>query len=272
MDIFDWKFYLTTYRDLQNAGLTTEVAAKRHWVQFGRKEGRLCNAIMMKTRYEKNLLDATNAVSQYVGSTKANPKWNILIRTCMRETYFRTCMESILKQTYKNYHIIVSYDDVNCLKYLNDYDIEHHFVDVDSGKPYKFNLYCNTLLDHVTDGWIMFLDDDDMLLHENTLQIMSDHIETENDLLIWKFLRPDKVIFPVDIQEIKLGEIASCGYGFHSTHKSIARWPDMPYGDYAFFNELMMKRVFDRKFIPVALTKTIFVDRIGNYGERVILV
>lgn len=38
---FDWNFYLSTYEDLRSAGLRTEKDAIKHYLDFGRQEGRL---------------------------------------------------------------------------------------------------------------------------------------------------------------------------------------------------------------------------------------
>ena len=37
---FDWQFYLSEYEDLRKAGIKTEDAALRHYVKFGKSEGR----------------------------------------------------------------------------------------------------------------------------------------------------------------------------------------------------------------------------------------
>ena len=48
----------------------------------------------------------------------------------------------------------------------------------------------------VKEGWIIFLDDDDMFLTNNSLSIISSYISSESDLIIWNYLRPDKIISP----------------------------------------------------------------------------
>jgi len=37
---FDWKSYIQNYEDLRRAGIDTEEKAKRHWVEWGKDEGR----------------------------------------------------------------------------------------------------------------------------------------------------------------------------------------------------------------------------------------
>ena len=123
-----------------------------------------------------------------------NILFNILIRNTYRPSYFKKCIKSLLSQTYINYKIIMSYDDENCLEYLNEYkDNEKIEIfkasNVDKSKPFFYNLYCNELLDKVQDGWIIFLDDDDMFTHENSLLFLSRYILNENNLVFWKFKR-----------------------------------------------------------------------------------
>src|SRR5258706_16293261 len=40
-DKFDWKFYVTYYKDLRRSGISSENLAWQHWNQCGQKEGRM---------------------------------------------------------------------------------------------------------------------------------------------------------------------------------------------------------------------------------------
>ena len=42
---FDWKTYINNYVDLQKAGINTKEKAKKHWIQYGKKENRTFNKI-----------------------------------------------------------------------------------------------------------------------------------------------------------------------------------------------------------------------------------
>ena len=37
---FDWKRYIINYEDLRNAGIDNKEKAWKHWVEFGKNEGR----------------------------------------------------------------------------------------------------------------------------------------------------------------------------------------------------------------------------------------
>jgi len=41
-DNFNWKYYITKYEDLRNAGINTEALAWNHWINHGIREGRTC--------------------------------------------------------------------------------------------------------------------------------------------------------------------------------------------------------------------------------------
>ena len=40
---FNWKFYISEYKDLQLAGINTYEKSINHWIKYGRREGRICN-------------------------------------------------------------------------------------------------------------------------------------------------------------------------------------------------------------------------------------
>ena len=120
-------------------------------------------------------------------------------------------------------------------------------------------------MDKVNDGFILFLDDDDYLAHNKSLQILNDHIENDNTFLIWKYMRTDQLIYPRNLSTIKLGEIASCSFTFHSKFKDI-RWEDKQYGDFLFVNSFFKKYKLEIKFIDYILTKINSNISIGNFG------
>lgn len=104
-----------------------------------------------------------------------------------------------------------------------------------------------------------------MLCHDKVLSMINEGLNDKNSLCIWKFLRPDKVIFPKDINTIMLGEIVSCGFIFNNIHKNKSRWPDKQCGDYAFFSGL-------HSFLPCCsidaiFTRTVDESLIGNFGN-----
>lgn len=269
MNNFDYLFYLNLYPDLRKSGIQSDEEAHRHYRMYGIQEGRIGHPDEMR----RNIKQAYNQIelenSEYILKNKTEEKINILIRTSNRPVYFRKCIQSIIGQEYENYRIIICYDKEESLSYLKEYEnnpkITYFPVSVESGEKYKFNLYCNRLMDKVDDGWIMFLDDDDMLCHDHVFSMINEHLQDTNSLYIWKFLRPDKEIYPKDINNIQLGEIDTTSFCFHNTHKRKSRWPDRQCGDYTFFSGLQQYLSISR--IDKILTRTIDNDSIGKFGE-----
>ena len=264
---FDWQFYLSVYPDLRKNGINTEEQAISHWQDHGRQEKRIHNRTAMEKRYVLLLTNSRRVkLSQNILS-RPQQLINILIRTSRRPDQFRKCISSVLGQEYSNMRIIVSYDDESCLNYLEQYPmVDKFFVNVESEEKYKFNLYCNDLMDKVKEGWIMFLDDDDMFVHPHVLSVINCGLLDEDIFLIWKFLRPDHPIFHKDIDNIQLGEIDTSSFCFHSSHKDLARWGDQQCGDWRFVTELLKSHVFTRRAIPRILTATSYNDKIANFG------
>jgi hypothetical protein len=64
---FDWQFYIDFYPDLKSAGINTEQKARKHWLNYGIKEGRLGNK------------DAVTTVKRNIG-TKEDFNWQSYIK------------------------------------------------------------------------------------------------------------------------------------------------------------------------------------------------
>lgn len=62
---FDWKFYISCYTDLRNAGITTEQQAIHHYATNGYKEGRRTHSII-----KSSILPAKLSISQILGHVK----------------------------------------------------------------------------------------------------------------------------------------------------------------------------------------------------------
>lgn len=265
---FDFKFYTETYPDVISKGFSSHEKALSHWNNYGKFEGRVCNFDMMMTKLKSTFYKNLKEINKYVTLPNINiPVVNVLVRTHNRPELFNICIESIYEQNV-NCRILVSYDNYNNLDYIIEYpEVETNFLSVSSTNKYKFNLYCNYLLADVNDGWIFFLDDDDMLLHPNSIRIILQHIEHEYDLIIWKFLRSDGEIYPKDLDNITKGEICSCNFCFHSKFKNLSSWSSKQFGDFYFFENLIKKFDFNIKFIPLTLTGNIENTKIGNFGK-----
>lgn len=270
MDKFDYLFYLDIYPDLRKAGIDNKMQSYLHYVSHGKNEGRISHPDEMKKNIEEGNKQIELENCEYIATNKKEEKINILIRTSNRPQYFQKCIQSIIEQQYENYNVIICYDKEESLIYLkefnNDYRITYFPVTVKSEEKYRFNLYCNVLMNKVEDGWIMFLDDDDMLSHDKVLSMINEHLYDINCVYLWKFLRSDKVIYPKNLNNIKIGEIVSCGFIFHSTYKTSSIWPDKQFGDYVFFSKLASS-LSSSYFMDFIFTKNVNESVIGNFGS-----
>jgi len=285
---FDAKMYIQLNPDLYKNGIKKVYQAKLHYVKYGKKEGRkykidiinkkeILNKTLneerdIKSIYNNNIIDGFNGYSPGV---TASPIINILIRNTYRPKYFQKCIKSVLSQSYNNYKIIMCYDDDNCLEYLNDY-MNHEKMeifkvsDVDKTQEYFYNLYCNELLEHVKDGWIIFLDDDDMFTNDNALLKISSIMKNEDNILLWKVkLSENIIVYPRNINKINIQDITTCGLCFHSKFKDLSKWEAQRGSDWIYFEQLFRKIYTNNKRILLndILTKTIH-NSLGQLGLK----
>ena len=270
MSYFDYLFYINQYDDLNNM---YEQQAYYHYVTFGRKEGRVCNKDLMKMKqemYNDRIKEQYNFLKQNYSFT-SEKKINILIRTSNRPECFKRCINSILNQKYDNFRVFICYDNVNSLDYLKTLNgnskIQYFFVYVKSKERYKYNLYCNRLKSLVNEGFILYLDDDDELAHDLSLYTINKCLQNDK-ILVWKFFRSDKLIYPKDLNKITLGEIVSCGFTCHTNNFNNLLWWDKRNGDYNIFCQLLSKKL-KVIFIDYILTKNQSSFKSYNNGNKI---
>ena len=262
-NVLDVEFYKKNYNHFNSKYTKNDIFL--HWLKHGEKEGCVLNQQQLNNRYELNI-SHTNELLELLEYKENNEiEFNILIRTSERPEYFKECLESIKDQKFTGkVNIYVCYDTVNTLNYLKKYEGINLIFYEKIYKSYNFNLYCNKLLDQVKEGWIIFMDDDDKFINNNCLQIISAEIKDDKDLIIWNFLRPDKIIAPKE--KFIIGEIDTTCFCFNSKYKKKSKWIDKKCSDLFFFKELDNKVKFNKKFIRVALVRTIYSDFVAGYS------
>jgi hypothetical protein len=274
---FDYQFYLKTYTDLVKAGITTQGASYSHYKHHGLKEGRTGSLYEMRYSMNLNKKVAAQQCESFRPQLVGGPThlMNILVRTSNRPNSFMRCIKSIFEQSYQNFHVYVCYDKIESLYYLEQYEgnaqITCFPVYVKSDEKYKFNLYCNKLMDKVQEGYILFLDDDDKLMHHHVLAMLNDEMGlSDANIIIGQFMRPDKLIYLTDIKkDIILGEIDTSSACFHHSLKRNIRWDDKQCGDFRFFSNLINPLPRSNiKQCNVIIASTQFDDKIGHYGEN----
>tara|TARA_Y100000389_G_scaffold174434_2_gene184379 strand:- start:225 stop:1016 length:792 start_codon:yes stop_codon:yes gene_type:complete len=202
-----------------------------------------------------------------------NPKFNILMRCTYRPGTFEHAIKSILLQEYNNYHIYICYDDPDCLQYLKKY-LNHPNItittspNVPRNSKFFYNLYCNYLLEFVTDGWFLFLDDDDMLMSPKTLLTISKNINNDNDIIFWKVKIGNYIVYPKNFSKLTLGAVSGIGFCINYKYKSYGKWIDKSGSDYSYITQIQNSGIeFNHKIIPEILTGTISMN-CGNLGKK----
>ena len=113
------------------------------------------------------------------------------------------------------------------------------------GTPHSpHNFYCNVLLDTVSlgDGWIMFLDDDDMFNNDNALSEIVSHVVDEDTMIYWQMKFADGRLAPDTWNGTpRLGYIGSPCFLFHSKWKDHSWWDDWKCSDFRFVERLHKK-------------------------------
>lgn len=274
----DWKFYIDFYPDLPHNNIKTEHSARTHYFKFGRHEGRIPNVNVLAKKL-REIQDDIEQDEKKLIDTIDNPIQNrhhftILIRTNKRQNSFQQCLRSVFSQEYDNYKVLVSYDTDDTFDYVQPFlsygieafDMRNHVnMDVECG----FNLYCNELMSHVTDGFLLFLDDDDQFTHTRVLQQINaclQHSNNQNQIVVWKFARPDKVIVPKHLPALTFGEIDTTCVCFHSSHRNRARWKAQRGGDFAFYTDLFKSFPFHFTMLDSILTQTQYTNKVCGFG------
>ncbi len=182
------------------------------------------------------------------------PLINVLTRSSNRPHGFARVRNSIKKQSYKKINHIVSYDNKKTKEYLSAYHnintikIDREFliindksINPNTGIYSPHNLYFNRMLRKVSDGWIMFLDDDDFFTDERSVEKIVNKIKNDDTLIIWQMNFPKRGPVP-DNEHIenypKLGHIGSPCFLFHSKYKDIALWDAWKCADYRYVSKL----------------------------------
>jgi hypothetical protein len=191
---------------------------------------------------------------------------NIITRTHNRPANFMLCRESILQQSYKNINHIVG-SDVECPYYpdaikLAPKEAQQPQLMPEYGTyPAPWNLYLNELGEQVKEGWLIYVDDDDMFSNKNALKIIVNNIDNNDQILLWRVNinlgANNNWIVPNDIafgRRIEAGNFSGIGMMFHSKHLPVD-WGSWSYGDFRVASQLLAKKL-KPKWIDLVLTQT----------------
>lgn len=181
---------------------------------------------------------------------------NILVRTSNRPEQFKRMFESVLAQTFKEWQIIVAFDNDKAVSYIPQHPKVKSFrVNTHTPDPYYWNLYCNDLKSEVTEGWFFYLDDDDYLRDKFVLESISMHLR-EGEGTICQFMRgriakPQKPYF--NRKEIVSGKIGGSCLFLHHSQKNVSDWTAGHSADYRWIKAVSEKVKLNWIPIPVVV-------------------
>lgn len=171
------------------------------------------------------------------------PLINILIRTSNRPTGFARCLRSIVTQSYPNIRIIIGYDNDKALTYI-PVGLEAVPMFADRSVPFFYDLYCNQLKAMVTDGYFLFLDDDDILKPD----VLKNIPLTGNGAIVQ--LQRQNNIVPIDLN-LRRGQVGMPCLILHHSLNNIAMIPGTGAGDYFWIKSVLEQVTLP--FVPMVV-------------------
>lgn len=265
------------YADVRMNKINIHDGGLRHYLKFGKNENRVCCLSELKNKYKNTLKNENVKLNNFKKNNNTGIEINkytihIIVRTHLRENEFGECLQSVIDQNYTNYVVHVVYDHQDCNLYIDKWKktirekMQIHKVRRSSDGNAFFDLYCEEIKNKITDGWIMFLDDDNKFMHNNCLEIINSFLQDSFKIIVWSFLRPDKLII-TDLHNVKYGDIDNCSYIFHSSIKYDSSFADYYGSDFTFIKGLLNKH--QAKQIDYTIVTTQYHDKISNYDKYI---
>jgi len=169
--------------------------------------------------------------------------FNILIRTSNREKLFNRCIDSVRSQTFKDINILVSADDQTTAAYVRKAGIEPVMVKKiirNSVFTAPWNAYLNDLISRVKGGWIMILDDDDLLAGKDVIRDLVSQLKDDNRIYFIRMKWPTGRVIPSEMhfmnRQIVVKDIGMPCFVFHAKHKHKMAFQPIKQGDYHFLS------------------------------------
>lgn len=133
---FDYNFYINHYSDLKKQNWNIE-QAYRHWLTYGKREGRICNPLQLYPQYQ-------NTIALIIPGTSNKRKWNKIIESDLFNILLKTFIP-IADRRYK-FKIFFGidrgdtiYDNPGNQSYIKEYikgknvEIEFMYMDIEKG-------------------------------------------------------------------------------------------------------------------------------------------
>ena len=203
----------------------------------------------------------------------------IITRTSNRPALLERLIKTIVFQSYKDITHLILADNNRAVDYTTKichklkYKAKVVKVKKESNNNGFYNLYLNTGIQLVNEGWIMFVDDDDYLIGNCIEKIMT-QIKDENRIYICQYLRsyrakPMKELFKnINYQagqndNFKCGNIGGGCLIFKKSQVKGCLWDDRRCSDFRFIKQ--MTAINNYTFIPIVAQRT---TPSGNKGEN----
>lgn len=201
------------------------------------------------------------------------PLINIITRTSNRPKYFHRMRQSLLNQTYVKWRHLVHTDNESDVDYILKSGVTRKDIVVSkpttidqskfktefiNGKSYliryrPYNLYFNKMHKLVENGWMIYIDDDDELVSDYSLEQLVAFIEKQSEdtfilfqalfyardkIYPWHELPANKKYQLGELSNLLFGELGGICFAFHYTHHGIAEWDEYSGGDYRVYLKL----------------------------------
>lgn len=272
-----YKFETDTYRSLYPDIPNNDTLANIHYYMHGHLEERIYNQFQLQDK-NKNVKEVIkqsykNRVTIPPDiSTISEVYFNIIIRTHTRPDLFNSCLSSVLNQTYTNINIIICAQDPQTSNYIfvkNDERCNIYQPKIINNDTHYYNDFCNQALWYCNQGWVIFLDDDNMFADVNTLTLLNKCIHESHDsinILINDFIRVDKILSVKNKHDLCIGDLDTANFCIHESVKYLGEWPTHVAGDYKYFNSILTNKKCQPRFSEIPAISTQYTTKISGYG------
>ena len=187
---------------------------------------------------------------------------NIITRTSDNPRQFQRLIKNVRMQWYKEINHIIIADNASSVEYVKDIaGVVPYYVDreqrykkyenepIPKGHRYlPWNTYFNDIESELLDGWILYLDSDDILENKSTIQRLMAQIKDEDTMYTFKTMINGHMIMntcpPV------LNRFSGGGFIFHTKFFSDDLWPYISGGDF-FAATKLFKRINKTKYLDM---------------------
>lgn len=168
------------------------------------------------------------------------PFFSVIIPAHNAQSFIRKCLDSVRKQTYTKYELIVVCD--KCTDRTAQICREEYrakVIETDYGLD---GLARNAGIEAAAGDWVMFLDHDDWWLHEYVLQMLADEISRkwvdEIDVIMFNFIWKGRNY----IRQVHERYVAVWSKCWRRSFIGDTRFPDTPYWSDVDFDKQMFAK------------------------------